>query len=449
MKKTSVNKSIKLNEDKIYVGSELYLPLKHFNTNFMELSLTILDGRKKVKLFGLTKTHLIAPKYYLSNEDIIDSGCEIEKLPPIQFPKVEFKHNIILREGQKEAWINFKKSEGGILNLAPGKGKTVLSLLKIAEEGVPALISVNTTSILSQWCDFINKFLDIQDIGIIQGNKFDWKKSICVATIQSLLSKIKNKEIPEEFSNWFGNYFIDEGHHIAAPNFCLTASICKGNKYILTATEKRTDNKERYIKYYFGDIIHSDKTYDLIPRIKIININSTVMEELHAEKTISALARNKSSNIERAKYIKEYSKGRKSILVSTRVEQLEELAKYFPNSCTVTSKLDRDDRLPLVRKSELSFIIDNFGIEALDCPELDTLFILLPISADRNTRPDGTVRDLGNNLTQIMGRILRIHEDKNSPLVIIFDDVNVPVAHKQIQRLVMWLEANGFKIDGK
>jgi len=70
--------------------------------------------------------------------------------------------------------------------------------------------------------------------------------------------------------------------------------------------------------------------------------------------------------------------------------------------------------------------------EGISCHRLDTLMFTCP----------------GNNyakLEQRIGRILRRHPDKKDPLVIIFDDVNSPAAHNQVNNLVRVLKQNEFK----
>ena len=113
-------------------------------------------------------------------------------------------------------------------------------------------------------------------------------------------------------------------------------------------------------------------------------------------------------------------------------------------SITGPRESEKETRMDLVRSSSLSFIIDNFGIEALDCEELDTLFILLPISVNKSVQRDGTVSLLGNDLNQIMGRILRKCSTKKPPLVVIFDDIHVESAHSQIVNIKLWFNNNNY-----
>ena len=159
-----------------YVSTNLILPYSSFNVDFCEVSLTMYIGRKKLKFLNRGKTHFTVPRYYLSAQELSELDCPVVYLPPPKFEKVTFNRNIELRENQEPIWEAFKKAESGFLTLAPGKGKTVLSLLKIAHTKTPALISVNTTSLVEQWKGFIEKFLGVKDVGVIGDGKMDWQK---------------------------------------------------------------------------------------------------------------------------------------------------------------------------------------------------------------------------------------------------------------------------------
>lgn len=437
---------LSMDANTIYVSTNLLLPYNHFPADFCEISLTMYSGRKKLKFINRGKTHFSVPRFYLTDEELKDAGCPIIYLPEPQFEEIDFKHNIKIRYSQEQAWEALSKANSGFLTLAPGKGKTVLSLLKIAQNRTPALISVNTTTLIEQWKERIEEFMGITDVGVIAEGKMDWKKPICIATIQSLVACLKNKKIPKEFHNWFGQYYVDEGHRIGGPEFCTTAQLCNGKKYILSANSERTDGAERFIKYFFGPTIYKDNGYELEPVIKIVPIYGSPVSSDNTEKEMTLISLDRKANIEKSIWIKYFSRDRKSIAVSTRVEQLRDLSEGFKrNSCVIVSDTPKKERLPLLKASQISFIIDNFGVEALDCPELDTLFMILPVSADKKVNPDGTYKLLGNNLIQIMGRILRAHPTKKDPLVIIFDDVNVPSAHRQVENLVRVLKQNGFR----
>jgi superfamily II DNA or RNA helicase len=434
-----------LDKEKAYFGSDLYLPKECVNVGYLKNSLILKEGRKSHKLYRELKDHIVVPRYNLSLKELTDI-CDLAYLSPPKFPTVSFQDNIQLRENQLDAWGALTKKQDGILNLSPGKGKTVLALKFAAYKQVPVLITVNTVPLLNQWTKFIKQFLNEDDIGYIQGGICDWNHKICISMIQSLYKMADN--LPKGFQEHFGLHVIDEGHHLGGIEFGKIAPVCLGTRLLLSATYQRVDGREDIFKQFVGDIIYTDKGFDLKPKIVFIELDTEYESEEHPEKIISIISESKKANLERAKWIKKFCSNRKSILVSTRVTQLERLQKYFKDSCVLTSNsCKEEERLPLLYKSKLSFIIDNFGVEALDCPSLDTLFILLPIAVEKKRKSDGTFTILGNSLQQIMGRILRQYENKQEPLVIIFDDTKVPVIHSQIGFMKTWLKNNKYSFE--
>lgn len=433
-----------LNKEKAYFGSDLYLPKECVNVNYLKNSLILKEGRKSHKLYREIKDHIVVPRYNLSLKELEDI-CDVEFLSRPKFPSISLQDNIQLRENQIAAWAALLEKQDGILNLSPGKGKTVLALKFAAYKQVPVLITVNTVPLLNQWTNFIRQFLNESDIGYIQGGVCDWKHKICISMIQSLY-KIAD-DLPKGFQEHFGLHIIDEGHHLGGIEFGKIAPICLGTRLMLSATYQRVDGREDIFKQFVGDIIYTDKGFDLKPKIIFIELDTEYESDEHPEKIVSVISKSKKANIERAKWIKKFSHGRKSILVSTRVNQLEQLQSYFKDSCLITRSCKEEDRIPLLNKSKLSFIIDNFGVEALDCPALDTLFILLPIAVEKKRKSDGTVTILGNSLQQIMGRILRTYEGKQEPLVIIFDDTKVGPLHSQISFMKTWLKNNKYSFE--
>ncbi len=435
-------KARRLDKDRIYIGSDLYLPKESINVQYIKNVLTLKDGRKSHKLYKELKDHIVVPRYHLNREELEYLDCPIEILGQQIFPETIFDCKITLRDNQTQAYQALLERPEGILNLSPGKGKTVLALKLAAELKVPVLVTVNTELLLNQWARFIKEFLNEDDVGVIQGPIFDWKHKITLSMIQTLYSVAD--DLPEDFRNYFGLHIVDEGHHLGGIEFGKIGPICKGRRLLLSATYKRVDGREDIIKQFFGDVIYSDKSFDLKPEIVVVELPTTYESDEHPERLTSLIATDKTANLNRAKVIKEYSKDRKSILVSTRVDQLHYLKTLFPKSCVITSTTPKDERIELIDKSPMSFIIDNFGVEALDCPALDTLFILMPIPVDKKVNSDKTVTLLGNNIQQIMGRILREHKSKKPPLVIIFDDKNVSVLNRQVSFMKTWLDNNKY-----
>lgn len=438
---------MKLNPDKAYAGSSLLLPIKKINLGAIKNSLEFKSGSKKIKLYKEGKHHIEVPRYYLSPKEYESYDFEVEILERKVFPAVDIRSNIELWDKQLEPFDKLSESEDGILNLITGKGKTVLALHDLAIRSTPTLIIVHNEYLRNQWIKFIEEFLEVEGIGSINGSTFNWQYPICIATIQTLVNRVRNDEIPQEFKDWFGRVIYDEGHHLGAAEFVSTANVCEGSRLLLTATLERIDGMERFIKYYIGDVLYEDKEYDLKPNITFLEtkVDEVYGDDEHYAVVTSNIASSESCLDSRENEIKKYlGIGRKIICISSRLNQLEELNKRLGGALVIGGD-DLEQGIELIKKSELSFVIDKLGIEGLDVKELDTLFLLLPIGGSKKIGMDGSTKFLGSNLKQVIGRILRKAPKKKEPLVFIFDDVNIYPLHKLCEQAKFFLERENFE----
>jgi SNF2 family DNA or RNA helicase len=79
---------------------------------------------------------------------------------------------------------------GGLLDVDPGKGKTVMALKIIQRLGVKTIIVVHKSFLSNQWRERIQQFLPDAKVGIIQGQVIDIEnKDIVIAMVQSLSIK--------------------------------------------------------------------------------------------------------------------------------------------------------------------------------------------------------------------------------------------------------------------
>ena len=116
------------------------------------------------------------------------------------------------------------KSDGGILQLACGKGKTCVALHLASIKKVPTLIVVPDTQLLEQWKGEIKKLLIVPGgVGLIQSSTFDWKKPVVLTTYHTIGARAES--LPEEVRSWFGLIVWDEGHHVPAPTFAASAEV--------------------------------------------------------------------------------------------------------------------------------------------------------------------------------------------------------------------------------
>jgi superfamily II DNA or RNA helicase len=423
--------------DKAYVSDMLWLPKKHIPVQAIKDGLQYwhVEGNQAVqrKLWEDTRDHLICPREYIKTSQYPLFGFPFIDITPKDFPEARFVAKYEPRdEDQYRAYEAMKRSSGGILNLACGKGKTFLALKHAAELNRPLLVVVHNSYLFDQWLNqAIPDHIEMpagEKVGIIQGERFDWQRPITIAMIHSLAARFDRGEIPPGFREHFGMVVYDEVHHLSAPFFVTTAPIITGLRYGLTATEKRADGYDFVYKYHLGDVFYTDLVQKVIPRIYFqltptyVDLKSDEVLDKNGELNIGRLRSHMgsldASNIFRASCIKEaLSQGRKILAVSHSKNQLIALHEMFPDSGLVVQETPVEERSDIVRNSRLSFAIAGLGFEGLDDPDLDMAFILLPFKGP-------------GDLQQVMGRIgERSQIKKMTPVLVIFDDIRIGPFH--------------------
>ena len=146
---------------------------------------------------------------------------------------------------------------GGLLDVDPGKGKTVMALKIIDSLAVKTLVVVHKSFLSNQWKERIEQFLPGARVGIIQGQLIDTdNKDIVIAMVQSL----SMKEYPQSTFESFGLTIFDECHHMGAEVFsrCMmkvTTTYTLG----LSGTMQRKDGLSKVFKMFLGDVVHKEK----------------------------------------------------------------------------------------------------------------------------------------------------------------------------------------------
>ena len=93
-----------------------------------------------------------------------------------------------------------KNGGGGLLDVDPGKGKTVMALKIISQLGLKTLVVVHKTFLMNQWKERIQQFLPDARVGTIQGQIIDIdNKDIVLGMLQSLSMKDYPKNMFESF----------------------------------------------------------------------------------------------------------------------------------------------------------------------------------------------------------------------------------------------------------
>ncbi len=418
--------------DKAYVSDMLWLPKRLIPQQAIKEGLQYwdVDGKQAVmrKLWEETEHHIICPREYIKPSQYSLYQFPFIDLTPKQFPFADIQVIHEPRnEDQRRAFEALLKSEGGILNLGCGHGKTFLALKLAATLKCPLLVIVHNSYLFNQW---INEAIpdhvilpEGETVGVIQGPIFDWEHPITIAMVHTLAARIDEGKIPSEFRKHYGLIIYDECQHLSAPMFVKTAPIITGRRYGLTATDKRSDGFDFIYKYHVGDVFYSDLKQKLIPRIYFqltpiwVDLHREEVRDKNGELNIgrlrSFIGGLGESNMFRARYIKEaISQGRKLLCVSHSKEQLIKLHELFPGSGLIIQETPAEERSIIVKNSRVAFAIASLGFEGLDDENLDTVFILLPFKQP-------------NDLQQVMGRIQRQVDDKKTPVVIIFEDVRI------------------------
>ena len=184
----------------------------------------------------------------------------------------EYQNNIVNK------YIQFVKgSGGGLLDVDPGKGKTVMALYIIAKLKKKALVIVHKSFLLNQWIERIEQFLPDARVGKIQGQIIDIEnKDIVIGMLQSL----SQKNYPENMFDCFGLSIYDETHHLGAEVFSRCMMKTMTNYTLgLSGTMQRKDGLTKVFKMFLGDIIHKEKTDTSEHKVIVKAINYKVDDE--------------------------------------------------------------------------------------------------------------------------------------------------------------------------
>ena len=308
------------------------------------------------------------------------------------------------------------QSEGGAMLVLPcGFGKTVCSLWVAHQLSRRTLVIVHSEALADQWRERIHHFLPGATIGKIQKDVVNVDCDFVIAMIQSLLKR----NYAAEVFNLFGTVIIDESHHVAAPTFSKIIPKLP-SRYILglSATPDRPDGCGAALEWLMGKIAYKAQrasenvlvhqyAYTTTPQKVIFNKRGEPL----ASTMLSHIAGDERRNNWILSILQEcLQQDRKIIVLSDRLDQL----LFFEAALVGTSvgRVVGGMKAALREKGfEATVILSTYqyASEGIDIPRLDTLIMATPRS----------------NIEQSLGRILREHPTKQTPLVI---DIKDPVS---------------------
>jgi len=240
----------------------------------------LVEGFQDIALYE-TEDKIFLPRLFYKN---YPNGLKVfeSKEIPIYQPTY-FKFTGTLREEQAGFVTTIldiyriHKQVNGIGKARPGFGKTVVSTYIAAKLGVKTCVIIDNENLLQQWVEAFLKFTDLkpEEIGLIKGKHFVIDRPVVIATVQTLLSKIKtdmHKNFQIMDAAKFGLVFYDEVHNTSSSSKYAKASLLFRTKNFigLSATPFQTGTAEILMKNTIGEIIYETKQYDLKP-IYILN----------------------------------------------------------------------------------------------------------------------------------------------------------------------------------
>lgn len=416
---------------------ESKIPNKAAILNAAVVSTVDRDGNEvRVSLAEEVGDYIVTAKHLFSDWS--------DKIGPYETPSLLFEdagfvnheHIVPWSPAQKKAWEAFSAQENGVLNLACGKGKTVLALKKIAQRNVPALVLVNNTALLNQWIRRATdeKFLNLprSSVGVVQGPKGQWDRPLVIAMIQTACNRIP--DLSFEVRSRFGTIIWDEAHRLAAPKFVQTASVFYGARFGLTATPERADGREGIYMAHIGKTFYTDLETDMPARTFFkrlpVSVNMSdrrildVRGEFSRGKYHIFLSEMRNRNRAILHEVATALKGGRRVIVLCHAAQhpgiLGDMAKADKrfdgyDIGLIEQKTKGPERLDVLDRCNPIFSSFEIAKEGLDAPSLDTLYFASPFKT-------------WIGFQQGKGRVERFHPDKKDPIVVYFEDTGSPVS---------------------
>ena len=386
--------------------------------------------------------------------------------------KVKFKGE--LRKEQKIALDEMVKFDNGILHAATAFGKTVVCSAMIAEKKVNTLIILESSSLIEQWKEALENFLEIDEelpeyqtktgrtkvrkelIGKLHGAHDSMTGIIDIAMAGSLCKKGEF----HEFLNQYGLIIVDECHHAASDTISKVLREATAKyMYGVTATPKRSDGLEKINFMLLGPIrfgytakerAKSQGIAHLVyPRFtRVVAPRGVTTEKLHPNAAYDILHNNDLRDEQILNDIKEcVSAGRTPVVLSRYRDHAEKLYErmrdYADHIFLMTGNNSKKEhknileQLHHVGEAESLILVATGSLigEGFDFPRLDTLFMAMPVS-------------FRSVVEQYAGRLSRDYEGKESVIIYDYVDSHIPMFDAMYAKRLKAYKQIGYEICG-
>jgi superfamily II DNA or RNA helicase len=398
----------------------------------------LIQSTQEYPVYRESSTKIYIPRYYgLDNfgtfENKLSKGIPIHiEFNGELFP---YQNNII------DKYISaVKNSGGGLLDVEPGKGKTVMALNIISKLQTKTLVVVHKSFLMNQWIERIQTFLPNAKIGKIQGDTIDIEnKDIVIGMLQSLSSKEYDTTIWEQF----GLTVFDECHHLSAEVFSkIMINIVTNYTLGLSGTMKRKDGLTKVFEYFIGPVIHKEKT-DLTTEVlvKSIHIDFNNFDNVKVDfrgNPLYSLMINELDCKERNDFIVNVVKtelnknSNQQIMILSNTKnlllQLYEGIHLFEGSIGYYLGGMKEEKLKETESKKIILATYAMASEGLDIKTLTTLIMATPKS----------------DVCQSVGRILRSKHER--PMVIDFVD-NHQLFQNQYKKRCTYYKSKNYLVE--
>jgi|TARA_R100000149_G_C5873199_1_gene136993 superfamily II DNA or RNA helicase len=349
---------------------------------------------------------------------------------PADFPKFSFQ----LRPSQQEVYDTL--NDNAIINAWVSWGKTFTGLALAGKLGQKTLVVTHTVPLRNQWAKEVEKVYGIKP-GIIGSGNFDTDAPIVIGNTQTLYRNL------EKIRKEFGTIILDEMHHVSSPTFSKIIDTSHARYKIgLSGTIERKDGKHVVFRDYFSPTVYKPpKENFLTPSVHIYRSEVRFPDgsNIPWAKRVNALVNNDEYRHSVAMIASAYAaRGHKVLVVSDRVHFLKSCAELTgEKSICVTGEVAHEDREKLVDEilygnKEILYGTQAIFSEGISVNTLSCLILATPI----NNEP---------LLTQLIGRVVRKHDNKRDPVVI---DIHLKgkTAQRQASNRMGYYMKQGYQI---
>lgn len=389
-------------------------------------------------------------------ETFAEAGSRVEIQDRRLNPKrISVKFIGELKPVQKASVKAMKAHEHGVFVAPPGTGKTVMGCALIGMRKMPTLIIVHRQTLAEQWKSRLQQFLDVDEkkIGVLQGAKKKLKGFIDIASVQTLARRDDLKKLFREY----GMVIVDECHHVPSVTLEAVMKEC-GSRYVvgLTATPKRKDGLERLLYLQCGAIRHvvpNTENPVHVRRVIVTRTQFSASDEnglpLPLHLIWENLIRSKPRNALIAADVVKEGAERVPLVLSDRKEHLKILMQAVDEQsrgeillCSIDGSMSPrkrnaciDEFKTAIQSGQKACLFSTASLigEGFDLPELDTLFLAMPVS-------------FRGRIVQYAGRLHRDYQGKSEALIFDYLDYKLQLASSMYRKRSAGYREMGYDI---